>query len=204
MKTLIAIPCMDHVHTEFMTSLVGLRRPGESQCAVTISSLVYDSRNRLASQAIEGGFDRILWLDSDMKFRPDLMERLAAHLDDGCEFVSGLYFTRKQPINPVIYSELKHDITPDGANISVKATPYWGYPKNQLIEIQGAGFGVAMMTTDLVKRVWDNYGPPFLPLLALGEDLSFCKRVHDLGSHMFCDTSIKALHIGLADYGESE
>ena len=95
MKTLICIPCMDMVHTEFMKSLLAMRRPGETKIVISQSSLIYDARNNMARQAVKGGFDRVMWLDSDMSFEPDLMERLSARLDEGCDFVSGLYFTRK-------------------------------------------------------------------------------------------------------------
>ncbi len=72
MRTLICIPCLDMVHTEFMRNLLSLRIIGEAQFAIAQSSLVYDSRNILSVQAICDGFDRTLWLDSDMTFDPDL------------------------------------------------------------------------------------------------------------------------------------
>ena len=46
-KILIAIPCMDMVHTDFMISLNNLQRIGVTSCAVTKSSLVYSARNSL-------------------------------------------------------------------------------------------------------------------------------------------------------------
>ena len=72
-KTLIAIPCMDMVHTGFMRSLLGLHHPGAVRYSLTMSSLIYDARNSLAKQAVTEGYDRVLWLDSDMDFAPDLM-----------------------------------------------------------------------------------------------------------------------------------
>ena len=65
MRTLIAIPCMDMVHTIFMRALLNLNKSGEVQYAISSSSLVYDARNNLAKQAINEGYDRMLWLDSE-------------------------------------------------------------------------------------------------------------------------------------------
>ena len=82
MRTMIAVPCMDTVQTFFMTSLLSLRKPEGTEVAVASCSLVYEARHNLAMKAIKDGFDRVLWLDSDMRFDPDLMERLGADLDD--------------------------------------------------------------------------------------------------------------------------
>ena len=106
MKTLIAIPCMDMVHTVFMKALLGLQRVEQIQFGLSCSSLVYDSRNNLAKQACTENFDRVLWLDSDMDFDPDLLKRLSKDMDEGRDFVSGIYFKRKAPVSPVIYNEV--------------------------------------------------------------------------------------------------
>ncbi|MBR2556341.1 MAG: hypothetical protein IKE94_15955, partial [Aeriscardovia sp.] len=141
MKLMIAIPCLDMVHTGFCRSLVNLKRPlGETVFAQ--SSLVYDSRNVLAEIAVEKGFDRVLWLDSDMTFEPDLYERLARHLDNGLEFVSGMYRTRKPPSKMVVYEKVE----PTGT-VPLKKCP------SGLKQIEGCGFGGVLMTTNLIKEV---------------------------------------------------
>ena len=100
MRTLIAVPAMDMLSTDFCRSCVGLQLSGEVQWTFSQSSLVYDGRNLLADAAISGGFDRVLWLDSDMVFDPYLFLRLSEHLDLGREMISGLYISRKQPMRP--------------------------------------------------------------------------------------------------------
>ena len=86
MKTMIAVPCMDTVPTRFMTSLLAMRKVGEP-CIhyFEMSSLIYDARNKIARAAIKEKCERVLWLDSDMEFEPDLMERLSARIDEGRE-----------------------------------------------------------------------------------------------------------------------
>lgn len=95
MKTMVAIPCMDMMHTDFVISLTGIRSDGGLKMVYCASSLVYDARNSLARRAILEGYDRVLWLDSDMKFGPDLLLQLSADLDEGRDMVSGLYVSRK-------------------------------------------------------------------------------------------------------------
>lgn len=200
MKTLICIPCMDMVHTEFMKSLLGMRRVGDTKITITCSSLIYDARNQMAKRAVKEGFDRILWLDSDMSFEPDFMERLSARLDEGLEYVSGLYFTRKAPVRPVLYKECGY-FEKDG-EVSPLAIWYDDYPRDTLFQVEATGFGGVMMTTDLVKRVGEKFGLPFAPMLGFGEDLSFCGRVSQIGGTMWVDSTVKMGHVGLGTITE--
>lgn len=202
MKTLVAIPCMDMVPTRFLFSCLNLRTDENVEFSLTESSLVYDSRNQLSRKAIEEGFDRILWLDSDMVFKPDLFQRLSKRLDAGYQMVSGLYFKRKQPICPVLYKECGA-YEKDGKH-TVYATTYDDYPKDSLFEIAACGFGGVMMTTDIVKQVAEKFGLPFSPILGFGEDLSFCCKVARLGVKMYCDSAVKLGHVGYKTFDESD
>lgn len=196
MRILIAVPCMDTVPALFMRSLLTMRLQGEVEISLAIGSLIYDARNRLAQKAVSENFDRVLWLDSDMIFGPDLMEKLNARIDEGAELVSGLYFTRRAPLEPVVYSDIRKE------NGVPKRDPYMDYPRDAIFEVAGCGFGGVMMTADLLRRVGDEFGLPFSPILGFGEDLSFCLRVGKLGIPMFCDSAIKLTHLGWKEYNE--
>ena len=202
MRTLIAVPAMDMLSTDFCRSCVGLQLSGEVQWTFSQGSLVYDGRNLLAEAAISGGFDRVLWLDSDMVFDPYLFLRLSEHLDLGKEMVSGLYVSRKAPIHPVIYKGIRRDPLENG--FLPVAEAYSDYPRDSLFPVAGCGFGAVMMTTELLRRLQAAYGLPFTPLPGFGEDLSFCLRVQELGAEMWCDSSIKLGHAGMAIYTEAD
>lgn len=202
MKTLIAIPCMDMVQTEFVRSLVGMKTTGQVQFAFSQASLVYDGRNMLASMAIDGGWERVLWLDSDMSFRADLFERLSADLDEGRGCVSGLYFSRKRPIRPVVYKDVGLDSS-SGEPIP-RAVCFEDYPADTVFPVAACGFGAVMMETALLRRVRDRYKLPFSPVLGFGEDLSFCMRVTELGETIWCDSRIRLGHVGVALFDEAQ
>lgn len=203
MKTLISIPCMDMVHTQFMRSLLQMTKVGEVGFALSSSSLVYDARNTLAKQAVDGGFDRVLWLDSDMDFKPDMFVNLMQDMDDNnLEIVGGIYFSRKEPVVPVVYQKVGYYHDDEQDTVTPCALNYYEYPKDELFPCEGIGFGAVLMTTDLIKKVQDKYGLPFSPILGFGEDLSFCIRARDVGATIMCDSRIKVGHVGLRTYTE--
>ena len=204
MRTLIAIPCMDMVHTAFMSSLLMMNRVGDVNFSVSSSSLVYDARNNLSKQAVDGGFDRILWLDSDMKFDPDLFERLSADMDEGLDIVGGIYFSRKAPLVPVVYQKVGYYHNEEDDSVTPAALNYYEYPKDELFPCEGIGFGAVLVKTDLIKKVQDKHGLPFSPILGFGEDLSFCVRARDVGATIYCDSRVKVGHVGQYVFSEGD
>jgi GT2 family glycosyltransferase len=201
MKTLIAVPCMDMLHTGFFVTYNQMRKVGDTGLAVCQSSLVYESRNILGKSALESGADRILWLDSDMLLPPDLMEKLSENLDNGCEYAAALYFQRNGTHDPVAYERLERAEDAEGM-VSVDVATVRSWPEDQLFEIAGSGFGAVMMTVGLYRRVYEAYGLPFSPLLGLAEDLSFCLRARKLGAKLWCDSRVRPKHIGMTAFDE--
>ena len=76
MKILIAVPCMDQVPVPFCHSLALLRKPDNCVLTMKTGSLIYIARNELATAAIQSEADLVFWLDSDMVFQPDTLERM--------------------------------------------------------------------------------------------------------------------------------
>ena len=185
MKTMIAIPAMEQMFAWTAQCLANLRHVGECKTEYIIRMQVDMARNVLAKKAVEGGYGRILWIDSDMTFEPDMMERLAADLDAGWDVVTGLYFKRTFPLEPVIYSHIEE----------AKADTFWDYPKDQLFPVEGCGFGGVMMRTDILR---DMDEPPFTPFL----HLSFCVRALARGNKIGCDSRVKLGHMGTIVFSE--
>ena len=205
MKTMIAIPCMDMVHSQFMRSLLHLDTSGqEISYEVTSGSLVYAARNRLLQIADDSGVDRILWFDSDMKIPTDALQILSKDIDEGCEIVSGIYHGRRPPFEPIVFSEccVRQDI--EGQQWPT-AAKYLEYPKDSLFEVQAFGFGCVLMTMKATKTIMEQMGSmPFMPLSGFGEDLSFCIRAQAVGLKLWCDSRVKCGHIGYKTYTDED
>lgn len=190
MKTLIAVPCMDQVDARFTSCLATLEKPGEVTVATQIGSLIYDSRNSLAKIALNSETDYVMWLDSDMVFKRDILKRLLEHAENGKDIVSGLYFRRQPPFSPVLFKELEL------VDELGRWENYDDYPRDSVFEIAGCGFGCVLMRTDILADVALEFRKWFNPVNGFGEDLSFCIRAKSLGYKIWCDSSIKLGHVG--------
>ena len=191
MKTMIAIPCMDTVQTEFSQSLMRMKLVGEVQHAFLACSLIYKSRNDLADMAIQSGADYVLWLDSDVVFKSTLMQEL---LDDmeGRDIVTGVYYMRRPPFRPVLWKTLQMGLVPQD-NYSEN---YDDYPKDDIFEVDGCGFGCVMMRASILQTIVDRHHDLDAPLPRYGEDLSFCIRAKSCGFKIHCDPKIQLGHKG--------
>ena len=203
MRYLIAVPSHEMVHAKFTWALMELDKPENTAFTNITNTLIYSARNSIAQNAVKYGFDRVMWFDSDMVFAPDTMIRLAEDMDQGYEFVSGLYFSRQEPIRPIIHKEVNWKIKDDGW-IDSSAELYWDYPKDSLFEIAACGFGCCMTSVPLLKRMCDKYGSPFYPLMGMGEDTTFCFRAKQDGEKIYCDSRIKCGHVGQYTYEEKD
>ena len=157
----------------------------------TENSLVYDARNYLAQYAIDNDLDYVLWVDSDVIFPADGLERLLAHDKD---FVTGVYFQRRPPHYPTIYSHVGED----GKEVCTD------YTKKRLFQVEGCGFGFCLVKVDVMRKMVNEYGYLFHPIPQLGEDLSFCYRWTQMGGEIWCDPTIKLGHLGTQVYGEED
>lgn len=190
MKTLIAVPCMDQVPAPFCQSLAMLQKLGEVTLHMKAGALIYTSRNDLATMAIQMNADYVLWLDSDMVFKPDTLIRMMDTLKkNDLDILTGLYFRRVPPYTPVLFDQLDIDGT----------VCYWSEFKDipdKLFEVGGCGFGCVLMKTDVFFDVQGKFGQMFAPIANNGEDIAFCWRARECGYKIYCDPTVICGHVG--------
>lgn len=203
MKTLIAIPCMDMIHTAFVQCLMqaDLKPLGQVSIRFQKNTLVYDGRNILCIDAISNGYDQVLWLDSDITFPPEMPEKLtnAMKLTEA-DMATGIYVNRHADPHPILYSRVDPPSVRSDGKPQKNVETYENFPRNSLFYVAGAGFGCVLTKTSLLKDVMDKYGPPFTPLPWASEDISFCYRVGQLGRKIVAVPQMTLGHIGQHEY----
>lgn len=190
MKILIAVPCMDQVPAPFCQSLAQIQKTGECVLAMKSGSLIYTSRNDLATQAIQIDADYVMWFDSDMVFKPDTMVRMLDTMQkNDIDILTGLYFRRVPPYSPVLFDKLEM------RGEACLWSEFQTIPEG-LFEVGGCGFGCVLMKTDVFFDVQSRFGNMFAPIANTGEDLAFCWRARKCGYKIVCDPSVICGHVG--------
>lgn len=190
MKILIAVPCMDQVPAPFCQSLAQLQKVGDCVLTMKAGSLIYLSRNELATAAIQIEADYVFWLDSDMVFKPDTLIRMMETLKaNDLDILTGLYFRRVPPYSPVLYNKIEIE------GVACDFSEFDRIPDG-LFEVGACGFGCVLMKTDVFFDVQAKFGNMFAPIGNNGEDVAFCWRARQCGYKVMCDPSVVCGHVG--------
>lgn len=191
MKIFVAVPSMDTVPALFCQSLALLQRAGDTVIGFEVGSLVYNARNNLARQAVKSEADWVLWLDSDMVFGPDLLQRmLKVCTENNIDFLTALCFRRKPPYTPTLFDRLEK--TDKGASY----TALMSVPDGRF-QVGGCGFAGVLMSMDVLLSVMAKFnGRMFEPIDGFGEDVAFCWRARQCGYDIWCDSDIELGHVG--------
>lgn len=160
--------------------------------AFQVGSLVYESRNDLAKYAVQSEADYVLWLDSDMMFEPELLEKMMATLQEhDLDILTGIYYRRRHPFSPVLMKKLSI-----AENNFCEYENFNAYPEDGIFEVEGIGFGCVLMKSDVLMDIKATYNDWFSPFGRVGEDLSFCWRARQTGHKIYADPSIQLGHCG--------
>jgi len=157
-------------------------------------------RSILASQAIADGFEEIMWIDSDVGFNPDDVDKLRGHDLPIC---CGLYAKKNgQGFACSFLPETRRVTFGNGGGLR---------------EVLYAGFGFVYTRKEVYEKIKETsqlpecnqrFGAPmtpwFFPELAtdgpgrwyLAEDYAFCHRVRQCGYKVIADTTIRLTHVG--------
>lgn len=162
-------------------------------------------RNQMATDALVSGFEETMWIDSDVVFEPESVERLRSH---GVPISSGIYPQKgKQAI----------------ASHVIEGTPSLEFGSASTIqEILYAAAGFMHVRRSVYERMQhqlklpvcnERFGKPMIPFFEpqiiphddghwyLAEDFSFCHRARQCGFRVFADPSIRLWHVGNYRYG---
>jgi hypothetical protein len=179
----ICVPTRDLCNSEFSHSYVKMvahfcthfvgKRQAEIINLMDIGTLLPDMRNTLAETSIGLGATHILWLDNDMVFPEDMIERLYQH---GKPIVGGGYSQRKEPAKPV-----------------ASKNGVWVYTEEDstgLEEVDFVGMGCMLVEAAVYEHLpkpWHNLGWSPEKGAVIGEDVYFCRKARGIGASVFLD-----------------
>lgn len=200
----VIVPFIDHIDSFCEQSLHALEREGFAVRRVKGFSAIDFGRSVLASQALAEGFDEILWVDSDIVFRPEDVATLRTR---GLGFVAGVFVKKHKKEFACEFPPGASAVT-FGAAGGVREVRYVGFG---FVLTRRAVFEAIRATSKLPvcnEAVGMPFLPYFLPLIVpdgpgyryLTEAYAFCERARQAGIVPYVDTTIRLLHVGSHGY----
>lgn len=173
----VSIPSRDEWKAVFGYSLLRMFISTES-CTQNLrlcrGSVIPGNRNTLVNKALEDGATHVLFIDTDMVFPADTLDRLLAHN------------------KPLVFANCcTRSLNPAKPTAQKNGIQVWTERESTgLQEVDRCGFGVALIDIEVFKRIpkpWfefkyladrDDYG---------GEDIYFCDLAIKAGYQLFID-----------------
>lgn len=159
------------------------------------------ARAVLATAALDDGFTEVMWIDSDVAFNADDVDRLRGH---NLPLSLGIYPRKGSPHFACTFAKPGEVVFGAGGG---------------LVEVKYAGMGFMHVRCEVFERMekelklprcHGSYDPAkpivpyFRPMIVeekgrpeyLSEDSSFCERARQIGVKVMADTTIRLGHVG--------
>lgn len=194
--TIIAVctPARDMVHTQYaycLTNMVAYHACNTDDridLKIMQGTLIQNQRAELALDAMREGCSHILFIDSDMTFPQNMIQRLLAH---DLDIVATNCARRRMPTGPT-------------AKIGNKLI-YSTLEDHGLQEVDTIGMGVMMIKADVFRKMvepwfetpWRNDKRGYI-----GEDVFFCLKAKEIGYKIYIDHDVSREigHIGTFEF----
>jgi hypothetical protein len=204
-RCVILVPFASYITPPCERALEELERRGYPVRRVGGYAAIDQGRNQMATDALLDGFEETMWIDADVDFHPNSVDRLRSHR---LPIVAGIYPQKNK-------RALASHVMP--------GSPKMVFGKDGgLAEILYAGAGFLLVRREVYLTIQDRLQLPmcnerfriplipfFHPMLHqcedghwyLAEDYAFCERARQCGFKIMADTTIRLWHIGNQAYG---
>ena len=146
-KVIIGTPCYDgRLDVWYTNSLVNTIKMAEDKDIeilpiwISFDALLQRARNDTIQLALNGQFDDLVWIDSDIEWQPEWFFKL---LDHPVDVVGGTYPKKGDREEYVLRQVKKNPID----------------PVSGLMEVDGLGTGFARMSRKALQYLWDTSTP---------------------------------------------
>jgi hypothetical protein len=202
-KCVILVPVSHHIEPACDEALRELERRGYTVWRRWGYSAIDQGRCLMAQQALDAGFEELFWIDADIAFWPDDVDKVRALGALGHWMVAGAYPVKGWPVMTMEPMDKSH--------------PVLFGPHAELVPLKYAATGFFYTHAQVYRRIWNlsnlskvliwgqHYAFPwFYPILTegeyLGEDFAFCLRAREAGFEIKLDPTIRLAHIGRYSY----
>lgn len=193
---------------------------GEIIAMRTNSGQITSARNQAVKYLLASNVPWMLWVDTDMGFQPDLMERLL-EVADPVErpIVGALCFSQREVdadgtggyttmATPTIFDWVPAEQAGTDQEIGGFSVRF-DYPANEVVRCAGTGAAAVLVHRSVYERIAVKYGAEWYHRVpardgAMGEDLSFCMRANALDIPIHVHTGVRTTHAKRIWLGEQD
>ena len=204
-RCVILVPFAGQIIPRCERALQELERRGYPVRRVGGYAAIDQGRNQMATDALFAGFEETMWIDADVDFHPDAVDRLRWH---GLPITCGICPQKgKRALACHILPGTPQIVFGEGGG---------------LVEIRYAGTGFLHVRRQVYERMQqrlalpvcnERFGHAMIPFFEpmsnrhedgywyLAEDYAFCQRARECGFKIVADTTIRLWHIGTYAFG---
>ncbi len=203
-KCMTLVPVGSQIEPQCDEGLRTLEQRGYVVRRVRGYAAIDQGRNQMATNALMDGANETMWIDSDVGFSPDDVDRLRSH---NLPIVCGIYPKKGQrALSCHLLPETEHLKFGDGGGlveILYAAAGFLLVRREVYIEIQRQ-LGLEFCNERFGRPMVPFFQPMIVPTSEgdwyLAEDYAFCERARRCGFKIYADTTIRLRHYGVYGY----
>lgn len=186
MKITIAVPSNRNIQPQTAECVLKLIARGGHDFHCICPSEGYtiaENRTYSAVQAVNNGSKYLFFVDDDMTFEEDYLDKLLAHDKD---IVGGVYSSRMEDSPRLVYRSMD-DV------VDLRTTEL-----TELTKVIAKGTALMLIKTKVfsMPRPWFHFSYNELGMCSEGEDWFFCKKAGEYGFETWVDPTLKNGHLG--------
>ena len=194
LKIGVAVAHTGTVKTTTMQAIVGLiyRTPHDITLLCAGGCYVERNRTTMVKEAIAFGMEKVLFVDSDMFFAPDCLNRLLSHDKD---IIGAAYNGRIQGDPQTTVKQLG----PEGIAGKPLAAPLL----SGVFPAYAVGTGFMLIDCHVFQRIpqpWFHTTYHADGEVDVGDDVWFCLQAQKAGFQVWCDNTLNVKHTGDFNY----
>lgn len=191
MKITLGVPSNRLIKPKTAECLLKLVAYSKHDWHIVVASEGYtiaENRTYIAVKALNNGSEYLFFVDDDMTFGEDYLEKLLAHDKD---IVGGAYPSRVDNSPRMVYKSMDDFV-------DINKTPL-----TELTKVIAKGTALMLIKTKVfsMPRPWFDFTYNELGMCTEGEDWYFCKKAGANGFETWVDPTLASGHLGDKIYG---
>jgi len=152
-RVIVATPTLGNIRYEWAACRWGQLMPTNWSAVfftqfmggyATLGYTVADAQNLIVQQALSLGMEWLLLIEDDVLIPPDAMIRFGEYITaESHPIVSGLYFTKSNPCEPLIYRGRGNG-------------PFYDWKLHDKVYVDGVPTGILLIHCGVLRKMWDD------------------------------------------------